>query len=281
MIEQARALIFDLDGTLYEDTDHFLHYAELLKQKAIIEKRTMFKKDYQAIMRDNHPLAIGKVYDQKRDVIITVDPFTNQATQVEEWSGESWSDHEVDVVYPGCLTYDFESLIAIGDGWWLPYSVAMHYGVATREARKCYTATKNFMSSNQFQLTKTRGLKESLHNWKADKVLILVTNSEAYDVERILKILELEGIFHRIVHSAEKPIRTKAIFQEMLEAYGLEPEGIVSIGDNFMNEIAPALEMDMKAIFIHKNVASVSHSNLIEVKSLEELCIDKKTQKRS
>ncbi|MGI8314456.1 HAD family hydrolase [Halobacillus mangrovi] len=272
MLDQAKALIFDLDGTLYEDTDHFTYYAKLLKQKLNKENRSLFERDYDSIRNGEHPLAIGKVYDRTHDAIISVDPFTNHAIRVETWTGEQWSEKKVLKYFPEALTYDFNEKIAIGDGWWLPFSTATHYGVNTEDARECYVATKDYMGSKEFHLTKTKGLKNSLLQWKKTKALILVTNSEGYDVDRILKAIDLEGIFEDVISNAEKPVRTEDIFQEVLHNYRLKPEETISIGDNFMNEIAPALEMGMKGIYIQSNDSPVSHPNLKVIESLEELC---------
>ncbi|WP_198162641.1 HAD family hydrolase [Halobacillus mangrovi] len=272
MLDQAKALIFDLDGTLYEDTNHFVYYANLLKKKLKEENRPLFETDYKSIRNREHPLAIGKVYNRTHDAIISVDPFTNLAIRVETWSGDQWPERKVWKHFPDPLIYDFIDHIAIGDGWWLPFSAAMHYGVTSEDARECYVATKDYMGSDEFQLTETKGLKTSLLLWKKTKPLILVTNSEGYDVDRILKAIDLEGIFKEIVSNAEKPVRTEDIFQQVLHNYRLKPEEIVSIGDNFMNEIAPALEMGMKGIYIQSNDLPFSHPNLKVIKSLEELC---------
>ncbi|GEN52917.1 HAD family hydrolase [Halobacillus faecis] len=272
MIEKAACLIFDLDGTLYEDVDHFQYYANLLKERVSQNNQRCFDEDYKAIINGEHLLTIGKIYDMEHDAIVTVDPFTSKVEKVTSWYGDLWDREAVRQAYPHKLQYDFEQYIAIGDGWWLPFAVAMHYGVRIEEARECYVKTKDFMATEEFLMTKTKGLKAALERWKEDKLLVLLTNSEGYDVESILNRIDLSGLFHDHISSAFKPQKTEDHLNSILDRYHLNPEEVVSIGDNFLNEIAPALNMGMKAIFVQPTEVAFEYPDLQVVKSLEEIC---------
>ncbi|UOQ43454.1 HAD family hydrolase [Halobacillus salinarum] len=271
MIEEAVCLIFDLDGTLYEDTNHFEYYANQLKDRVSKENQSKFEEDYQAALANEHPVTIGKVFDIKYDSILTVDPFTNCVIQAEEWSGREVTEFERKKRYSDEIKYDFESMIAIGDGWWIPFSIAIHYGVSLVSAYQCYVLTKEYMVSEHFRMSKTPRLKDCLKGWKEDKVLILMTNSEEYDVQNILQRLGLRNIFHEIISSAEKPGRTLEHFQNIMGKYRLRPDQVISIGDNFMNEIAPALKLGMKGICIQPVHGLDQYSGLKVVGSLKEI----------
>ncbi|MGP4070726.1 HAD family hydrolase [Halobacillus sp. B29] len=270
MIDQAECLIFDLDGTLYEDTDHFEYYAHLLQQRASIENRPNVKQDYHKVLAGKHPLQIGKVYDVEEDVILTVDPFSNKVRKVETWRGEVWTKSRTEKTYPDSLTYDLEKQIALGDGWWLPFSIARHYGVSAEEVRECYGQTKEYMVSGQFSLTKTKGLRDALLKWRKEKRLVLITNSEAHDVDHILNRIDLTDMFHERISSAAKPLHTTELFQTLLRNGKYTAGSVISIGDNFMNEIAPALALGMRAIWIHSAGYEWNHKDLKIVKSFEE-----------
>lgn len=272
MIGQANCLIFDLDGTLYEDNEHFNYYAELLRDHVSEKDKCNYSEDYTAIVDGKHFLSIGKVYDMEQDTIITVDPFTNQVEKVTSWYGDLWTQQDIEHVYPSTLNYDFDRMIAIGDGWWLPFAVAMHYGVNLEDARKCYVKTKDYMSTDDFIMTKTKGLKSALKRWKEEKLLVLVTNSEEYDAQNILERIELKGVFHETIPSAWKPQHTQKHFSLLVEKYGLNANEVVSIGDNFLNEIAPALKMGMNAVLVQPGSINFEHPNLKVVSSLEDIC---------
>ncbi len=268
MIDEGKLLIFDLDGTLYEDTDHFDYYCRLMQKRVPDDKKEAFWNTYEDMKSGKHPVAIGKVYDIQNDASVTVDPMTLQVTKVTSFDGQEWPEDKVNKEFSGELIYDFERLIAIGDGWWLPYATAMHFGLKQADTWECYNATKEYMVTDQFKLTKTPGLKEALVRLREEKKLVLLTNSEKEDVNRLLNELELEGIFHALYTEGEKPLKTKEKMQHILEKFEIQPHEAVSIGDNFINEIAPALLMGLNAVYIQPNRTEVEHDNLHIVPTL-------------
>lgn len=265
---EAKLFIFDLDGTLYEDTDHFDYYASLLQQNLPTDKQQAFASDYSQMKAGKHPVTIGKAYDVERDAVITIDPMTEKATAVQDWNGSEWLPDMVQQVYPNPLHFNFEKMIAIGDGWWLPQVTARHYGLTARQVQDCYNKTKEYMVTDEFQLTKTPGLKDGLIHLGRQKNLVLVTNSEIDDVTRLLKELDLENLFDDIVPLALKPANTKKHFHSIMSRYGASPGETVSIGDNFINEIAPALALGMKAVYIQPYRREETNGNLCIVRSL-------------
>ncbi|TLS38121.1 HAD family hydrolase [Pseudalkalibacillus caeni] len=271
LIDDAKLIIFDLDGTLYEDTDHFDYYGNLMKERLPDELQERFEENYQRMKAGEHIVSIGKAYDIQRDTVLTLDPLSLEVVQVHNWDATEWSKEEVEKTYSDKLVFDFESMIAIGDGWWLPYVTGRHFGLSVKETYACYIATKEYMVTDEFQLTKTPGLKEGLHQLKDGKQLVLMTNSDADDVERLLNELDLDGIFHHKITSALKPANTEKHFQTLLETYNLDPKDVLSIGDNFINEIAPALSMGMKALFIQPHRPEVEHKDLSVIHSMEEV----------
>lgn len=266
MFNEAKVFIFDLDGTLYEGTDHFDYYAERLLLDVTEDKKEAFREDYEKMKKGEHPVKIGKAYDVERDTILTLDPFSLKVVNVQTWDGSEWPKEKATEVYQGDLAFDFETMIAIGDGWWLPFACAKHYGV-----QKCYpryVETKEYMVTDQFQLDQISGVREGLENLKKMKKIVLVTNSDIDDVGRLLKELNLDGVFEHIVTSAQKPSRTLEIFNDLLEQFDVTPEEVVSVGDNFINEIAPAIKMGMKGIYIDPLKGKLEHEQLLVVSSL-------------
>ncbi|WP_100398979.1 HAD family hydrolase [Bacillus sp. FJAT-44742] len=263
---KVKLVIFDLDGTLYEDTHHFEFYAEELSKKLKPEKRELFWNDYQSILKGNHPVAVGKIYDAKRDRILTVNPENNNVVKVFDWEGTELDEQSY---YSGSLTYDFDHLIAIGDGWWLPVAAAKHYGVGS--TYDSYCKTKDYMQTDEFTFADNPGLRETLLHLGEKKDLVLITNSQADDVERLLLTLKLHGVFPEVISSAKKPQNTSKHFQELLSRYHVKAEEAVSIGDNYLNEIAPAEQMNMQAILVDPTGKAEVRENTKVVSTLSEL----------
>ncbi|MBM7542748.1 HAD family hydrolase [Amphibacillus cookii] len=253
--------IFDLDGTLYEETDHFDYYAKRLMECVPAQDQDNYWADYQQTKQGNHVIAIGKAYDVERDLSVTVDPLTLQATAAHKWDGTPVQN--VAAIYgKDALSFDFTSLVAIGDGWWLPFACAKHYGV--KDTQPSYHATKAYMVTDQFQLREIEGLRSFLLSLKTTDKIVLMTNSDREDVTRLLKELNLVGVFDHIISSARKPEKTRYYFEQLQSFYQLPYQQMVSIGDNFINEIAPALMLGMEAIYLSPHDPGGSHENLVQ-----------------
>jgi FMN phosphatase YigB (HAD superfamily) len=261
--------VFDLDGTLYEDTDHFDYYSDLLKQEVLQEEQVQYEEEYEQMKNGTHIVEIGKAYDVNRDSVLTLDPLSLKVTEVHDWDGNAWTEEEIRKHYSEEITFDFENIIAIGDGWWLPFVCAKHYKV--KDTYTSYLKTKEYMVTDQFQLTKTPGLREGLLKLKQNKQIVLMTNSDSEDVGRLLKEIKLDGIFDDVITSALKPKNTTNYLKEVLEKYQIEAQDAISIGDNFINEIAPALALGMNALLIQEAEVAVDHEKLTTVKSLADV----------
>ncbi|MCU9613417.1 HAD family hydrolase [Caldibacillus lycopersici] len=265
-------VIFDLDGTLYEDTDHFDYYAEQLLKELPEDKHADFLAEYKKMVAGDHTVSIGKVYDVVRDYILQLDSASLTVNKAWTWEGEEVGAEEINRLYPHPIAMDFDTMIAIGDGWWLPNVCAKHFGAANTQS--AYGKTKDFMATEAFTLTKIPGLREALYHLKSKKDIILVTNSEKDDVGRLLHQLDLENIFDEIVTEARKPQHTKTHFSNLLEKYDCKPEKAISIGDNFINEIAPAIALGMRTVFIDLYEMNYPEYQGKKVKSISNLIQD-------
>lgn len=266
MLDAYKLVIFDLDGTLYEGTAHFDYYAKQLQQHVRAEDRLAFLSEYEEMKQGEHIVSIGKAYDVERDLVLTIDPMTLMVTEAYEWDRTLISPEKVEKDYPQPLSFDFSTIIAIGDGWWLPFVAAKHYGV--QNCYPSYLATKAYMVTDRFKLERLEGLQEGLLHLQERTSLVLVTNSDREDVGRLLHELALDQVFEHIISSARKPAQTTGLFKELLTHYQVQARETVSVGDNFINDIAPALLLGMKGIYIHPHRFQMEHHGLTTVPSI-------------
>ncbi|WP_339284978.1 HAD family hydrolase [Oceanobacillus sp. FSL K6-3682] len=273
MLEDYKLVIFDLDGTLYEGTEHFDYYAKLLQEKVTPALRDEYLQEYEAMKAGKHLVSIGKIYDVARDLILTIDSLTFEVSAAYRWSGEKLSKTETREFYPGPQQFDFNHLVAIGDGWWLPFASAKHYGV--KEHYSSYLATKEFIVSDDFTIEKLQGLRTYLLQLKEKTQIVLMTNSDREDVTRLLNELDLTNVFDHIITSAKKPAYTKKLMEHLIEQYKIEPVEAVSVGDNFINEIAPALSLGMDAVYIQPHGHDEEVKGLTVVDSLTDFIKEK------
>jgi FMN phosphatase YigB (HAD superfamily) len=244
----VKAIVFDLDGTLYEETHHFEYYAAQVAKRLREEDQHRFWEDYRAVLSGRHPLRIGSVYDAGEDLILFLqNGFVGEAYR---WNGEKLAVAEVKTIYPGQVKIDLDRLFSIGDLWWVPSSIGRHYGLTNEETYAAFLETREWMMGPNFEMKEVAGLAETLEQLKTRIVLILMTNSPEMDSEAILQKLKLADVFHHKIFQAGKPIKTAAHLEEIRERYHIEYEEMISIGDNLENDIFPARRLGCRTIFI-------------------------------
>ncbi|GEK59757.1 hypothetical protein CHL76_13360 [Marinococcus halophilus] len=245
-------LIFDLDGTLYEDTEHFDYYAERLGAFIPEKERTTFFTEYDAVQKGERALQIGTAYDAEKDRVLYLDPVSAQPIKVVSWSGKEMDPSIWKKEYAG-FPFDFDKKIAIGDGWWTPHATARHFGVSKEEAYAAYVETKTYMSSEAFQLSHTPSLRSGLQWLQSNgKQMVLVTNSDDEDAEAILQQLNLQDLLppYTRITSANKPAETKDHYKQLMEEYRVNPQETMVIGDNLMNDVMPGVLLGIESIHI-------------------------------
>lgn len=83
---------------------------------------------------------------------------------------------------------------------------------------------------------------------------VVVSNGQRVFSEREMRYFGLYGKFNHVIFSSDfghkKP--DPRIFLEAAKLMGLEPEKVMSIGDNFDNDIVPSSRLGMKAMHIEE-----------------------------
>ncbi|MBM7702199.1 HAD family hydrolase [Metabacillus iocasae] len=241
-------IVFDLDGTLYEDTHHFDYYAIKLEQKIAPRYRTMYRQDYEHVLSGQHALRVGRIYDVKNDLILSIK--NKKADRVHRWNGTRLSQQELKRLYPNTINVNLDDMLSIGDLWWVPSSIARHYGVSNEESYDAFLQTREYMMSDQFQMKRVEGLKELLETISLKCKLVLLTNSPERDSEAIIHKLGLDHVFHKKIFMGQKPTMTTQRFEEVKRHFQIDFENMLSVGDNLINEIAPAKELGCSTIYI-------------------------------
>ncbi len=245
--KKIELFLFDLDGTLYEDQDHFDYYAKCLAERLKPEKRDFFWKDLHPSRRGNHTPSLGRVYDLEKDLIPEIDA-KRRVKAAWTWEGIKLKDDRVAALYPRYAQGNMENMFYMGDGWWLPAACAFHYGL--KDPGYCYQKTKKWLVETDHALRPVPGLGEKLGFLSEIYPLVLATNSDQEGTERLLKLLELEKIFHSIFTCCEKPAGTESLVKKIEEEFSIDSQGFISIGDNYLKEISPIRDLGAQSILI-------------------------------
>jgi FMN phosphatase YigB (HAD superfamily) len=248
-LSRVKLIVYDLDGTLYEDTHHFDYYANELKKRLPEDVQAKFQAEYDAALEDKHPLRIGRTYDANRDLILV--QVKGHVKQAFEWDGTELPSEKVRELYPEPVTVNLEDMFSVGDMWWVPSCMARHYGLADAGTSQAFLATREYMMGPDFHMNRIPGLIEAIAKSRQNGVKqVLVTNSPEVDSTKILEKLGLLDSFDLKVFTARKPSGTKAVFQRIREQFDLPFEHFLSIGDNWVNEILPAYELGCQTVYI-------------------------------
>lgn len=248
-LTKIKAIVFDLDGTLYEDTHHFDYYAIRLGEKLKKESRPSYERDYVLAKEDKHTLKMGRVYDFKNDLILV--QLDNRVIEAYEWYGEALTEEKIKILYPEPIQLDFIRFINLGDLWWMPVAIALHYGLAPKEAETAFLKTRDYMMGPDYVMKGIPGLKEVLEALHNKIKLVLLTNSPEPDSDALLQKLGISSYFDLKLFNGKKPVRTVERFETVRLAFHLSYEEILSVGDNWINEIRPVRPLGCSTIFIN------------------------------
>lgn len=244
-----KVIVFDLDGTVYEDTHHFDYQAERLKGKLPPEKQPLFEKDYAAVEKGQHPLKIGRVFDVLKDLVLV--QLDNQVMEAYDWNGNPLTEERVRELYPEPIEINFDTMLSVGDPWWISISIAAHYGLDSKSCYDAFLETREYMMGPQFEMNPIVGFKEALDEVRSHVKLVLLTNSPEPDSEAILTKLGLDQTFDLKIFNGKKPTLTLERFEFVKDHFGVSYKEIMSVGDNWINEIRPVQPLGCKTVFIN------------------------------
>lgn len=268
--ERIRVIIYDLDGTVYDDNRHFEIYARLIQETLPGAVQEDFWADYRAVVDGRHPaLAIGRFFDRERDLVLK--PRGGRIAAALRWDGSAISPEQVAQWYPDEVKPDHSRILNVGDLWWAPTAVAGHYGGDAAKNQKCFLQIREMMADPSFTIKPIPGFRELVQELKGEVLQVLVTNSPQPDSEAILTKVGLIGLMDRCYFQSNKPAGLGSIIAELARDNGGSTEGLLSIGDNLVNEIAPAKALGCRTVFIDPHsLAEPGDADLI-VRNMAEL----------
>lgn len=257
-MDAPRTFIFDLDGTLYEDAAIFDMYARELAAFVSPERRERFLMDWDEAKDGRGVAAIGLGYDQTTDRLFHFEG--NRITAWLDWEGSIAPAlaENVAALEHGAggsaatddeLTIFRDGRFNIGDMWWLPAALAAHYGVTTAQRERAFLATRAIMSSDTYRVAPIEGVAEMLMALqRAGHGLIAMTNSPPETAADVLRQIGLRGMFDDVRPLAAKPAGLTRFLAETVA-----PRPLLSIGDNYVNDIAPSLRAGQSGLFIDRH----------------------------
>lgn len=151
------------------------------------------------------------------------------------------------------------------DGWAIIANLASGY-VTKEEMDMCFARTREKMNDGKIAVN-LQSTAVKILNFRDVRHILLTNTPEKYAIP-LLENFGIKNLFYRIVCSAKKPDSFKNIVNDLLRDEDTLPEDVLSIGDNYRNDILPSMEMGFKTVFI-QNYQRSSRADLT-VRKLDE-----------
>lgn len=270
MIAQStKVIVFDLDGTLYEDTHHFDYYAKLVERSLPPEKQAQFAAEYEDALAGRHAVKVGRVYDAKRDLLLV--QVDGEVIEAYRWDGTRLPDDALSELYPEPIVLDLTDMASIGDQWWIPPVIARHMGIPPERTYEMFEETRRWMMGPEFVMERIPGLVEELTRLSQTKKLAVLTNSPQPDSEAIIDKLGLSDVFDQRIFMGMKPMRSQDHFKRLAQLYDCSFAEMLSVGDNWVNDIHPPRQLGCQTIFIDAFGVAAEDSSDVTVKSMRDV----------
>lgn len=143
-----------------------------------------------------------------------------------------------------------EGGVEASDGWEAAVVLAGGPRGVSRAYSEEFAATRAFMLTDACALEVPDGLPELLERVERRARRVLVSNTPAFGVLPLLDRIGLTGHFDEISCASAKPHRFAERLRGLADVLDVPPRSVLSIGDHFVNDIAPALEAGCSTAYV-------------------------------
>lgn len=116
-----------------------------------------------------------------------------------------------------------------------------------------YQASRTALAGGGLDIHAPEGLVELLDRLRPEVRAVVVTNAPTTGLPEALDALGLAGSVDGVIPSAGKPAGSAEVLGRLLA--GADPVSLMSVGDIWVNDIAPALELGCATAFIDRSGA--------------------------
>ena len=135
------------------------------------------------------------------------------------------------------------------DAWAAVARFATARGVSSADRQAAFLETRRRIAEGAFHLEVPAGLPEFLAASRASCAVVLASNSPASSVQPVLDRLGLTPLLDEVTSDAGKPDRFTLVVDAWIERY--RPRYVMSVGDHYHNDIAPAAERGWFTTYIN------------------------------
>ncbi|MBP3950193.1 HAD family hydrolase [Bacillus suaedae] len=231
-LPDIKAIIFDLDGTMYQHkTFHrsFLKY--LIEDTKWEESYDHLLLGMEKVFTNEALFKMGHYYlkdEQHCDTLETVLSF-HGIEQVEA--------HAADFIYGG-------------DAWSILNIFANRLQIPEEQRFKAFNQIRQEMLVGQDPVILSDKLKAAIASLDGIKRKVLMTNTHTESGHEFIEHLQITSLFDEIYLDSKKPLGIQEVIKSLLVREGLHPHEILSIGDHPWNDLLPAKKLGCRTLLI-------------------------------
>lgn len=238
MFKSDKTLIFDLDGTIYQNTVFYQDYIHNMVADTEFES---WEKDLLCLS--------GQIFSGKL-------LHMNRFYRPEKLNADSVS--QLALLMEGQLCPDLSytqalcegDIMYLGDAWAVLAFVGRSLGCLDEERSDLvYFQTRRCME--QAGMSGSARLRSSLLALRERCRIVLMSNSYPQTVDEFLRQLGFSDIFPIICSSACKPRKMLESLEKADPAILERPELLISIGDNAFNDLMPIAQLGGKTVWLN------------------------------
>ncbi|RNF39853.1 HAD family hydrolase [Planococcus salinus] len=225
-LKDISIVIFDMDGTLYQDYTFMERYIQKMMEGGFPETEIQetVDKAYD-ILEGKKQIRLGFLYDREQLAF-----YSHQ--NLKPSVSYDWDGIETEMVHS-----EENPLSYIGDPWGIVELMAVKKNIAAGTVRRAFTNVRKEMLTEAYCIAKRTDLFEEIKKLTGHRT-ILMTNSPLPTGQEFVDFLELGDVFDEIYIDGKKPGGIQNLMDKFL-AEGYQPYEILSIGDNPWNDLYP------------------------------------------
>ncbi|MEH7123678.1 HAD family hydrolase [Bacillus sp. JJ1773] len=259
-IKKVKAVIFDLDGTLYQDYTFLGRYIQhMLKEQLQKSDLEQVIKEAYSILEGSHPIRIGYYYNRENQKVYAHENLN--PTACFSWDGEEYEDGMA----------ENKHLFYIGDPWGIAGLYAQKYNVDISKKMMVFDLVRKEMLCEPNKIYRHKALFDAISELNVENK-VFMTNTPEPSGSEFVKYLEIEHHFDEYIFDAKKPNGMQLKMEQML-AEGYEPYEILSVGDNPFNDLYPVKNLGGKTCLISGYSHADSTEWDVKVQTIEELTV--------
>lgn len=257
-LREIKIMIFDLDGTLYQDYTFLGRYLRYMLNEQLTEQelQQQINEAYE-ILEGNHPVRFGYYYNHKNKKVYTHE-------NLKPISSFFWDKQDLVEVEETA-----EHLFYIGDPWCIAAVFGDRHNISEEKRRNSFELVRKEMLREPHNIHRHSSLFDVLANLDMDRK-IFMTNTPGPSGPEFVKYLKLEHLFDEYIYDAGKPGGIQVILERLLSE-GYQPHEIISVGDNPFNDLYPVKHVGGKTCLISQYKHADSTMWDESVKTIEEL----------